>query len=226
MKVLNVFLVLIFCFVLTSTSCSKENVNVEEGIEAYSIENYADWLDRGKGNKAPSGAHYNLNIIGMKKAKDAEMLDDNGHRIFVNLEGKTKILLQKGEDFNVLDANGTDGRASFQLPNPDPDNDGKTVYSIYVRPVGTPGGSAGITTCANDPITGEDICSNRSYVVLRNKGGSKFTDISSEVLYIYADLDLDGVEERYPLFDERLQDYLWEYDNNGLKVLQVRFYYN
>jgi hypothetical protein len=28
------------------------------------------------------------------------------------------------------------------------------------------------------------------------------------------------------LFDPCLQDFLWQYDNNGLKLLQIRFYPN
>jgi len=43
----------------------------------------------------------------------------------------SKIMLTEG-DFAVLDANGTDGPAAFQLPNPDPDGDGVTEYSVYV----------------------------------------------------------------------------------------------
>ena len=46
------------------------------------------------GNGAPKGSHYNLNIIGVKKGKTADMSGNNGHRIFVNLEGKSKIMLQ------------------------------------------------------------------------------------------------------------------------------------
>jgi hypothetical protein len=29
---------------------------------------------------------------------------------------------------------------------------------------------------------------------------------------------------RTPLFDSSLQNYFWSYDNNGLKLLQLRFY--
>ena len=29
---------------------------------------------------------------------------------------------------------------------------------------------------------------------------------------------------RYSIFDDALEDYAWEYDNNGLKLLQVRIY--
>jgi len=178
------------------------------------------------GNGAPSGTHYNLNIIGVPKDKTADMTKDTGigHRIFVPLEGNAKIMLKEGETFAVIDANGTDGPAKFQLPNPDPENDGITVYSVWARPVGKPGGSTKITTGAIDPVTGEEVYSLESYVAVRSKGKSSFTNVSRELLYIYIDLDGDGNIERYPLFDDALQDYFWGYDNNGLKVLQLRFY--
>src|SRR5438046_8040604 len=83
------------------------------------------------GNGAPSGPHYNLNIIGVPKNKTADMTGDNGHRIFVSLDGNTKIFLAPG-DFQVIDANGTDADgATFQLPNPDPLNTGITNYSVW-----------------------------------------------------------------------------------------------
>ena len=175
------------------------------------------------GSGAPSGAHYGLNIIGVPKNKTASMTDNLGHRIFMPLYGKSKILLSEG-DFQVLDANGTDGSASFQLPSPDPDGDGITSYSVFARALGKPGGSAKIVTCATDPITLEEVCSTLSYVAVRNKGKSSFTNVSQELLFIYADLDGDGTDERYPLFDDRLKDYFWEYTNTGLKLLQLRFY--
>jgi hypothetical protein len=37
-------------------------------------------------------------------------------------------------------------------------------------------------------------------------------------------IDGDGVIDRMPLFDGRLEDYFWQYDNNGLKLVQLRFY--
>lgn len=67
------------------------------------------------GNGSESGAHYTPNIIGTK-AKNPDMTGGSGHRIFVPLEGPTKIALSPGE-FQVLDANGTDKNgASLQLP--------------------------------------------------------------------------------------------------------------
>ena len=84
-----------------------------------------------KGNGAPSGAHYNLNIIGVPKGKTADMTGGSGRRIFVPLTGKCNIKLSEGA-FQVLDANCTDNnQATFQLPNPDPENDGITEYSVW-----------------------------------------------------------------------------------------------
>jgi hypothetical protein len=137
------------------------------------------------GNGAPSGSHYNLNIIGVDKAKKADMQDSNRHTIFVALnfsdptptdptpiaalDRKNKIFLQEGP-FQVLDGNAWDG-ALFQLPAPDCDVltvdtvDG-CDYAVYVRGLGGPNGNGGdpyadITTCGIDNagtpnFTGDD----------------------------------------------------------------------
>ena len=93
---------------------------------------------------------------------------------------------------------------------------------MYARALGKPGGSATITTCAEDEF---DVvwCSTVNEVLVRSKGKSTARNVSKALLYIYADID-GGGEKRYPLFDEALEDYYWSYDNNGLKLLQLRFY--
>lgn len=200
---------------LASASCDNPTEPVTDAIQFQ------------KGNGAPSGAHYNLNIIGVPKGKTADMDNNSGHRIFVDLEGKSSIDLQKGEPFQVLDANATGGsRALFQLPAPDPDNDGTTIYSVWVRELGKPGGGATAETCATDPTTGDEYCSSEKLILMRTKGKSTFRNADKELLYIYVDLDGNGTDERYPLFDAALEDYYWSYDNNGLKLLQLRFYMN
>jgi len=184
-----------------------------------------------KGNGAPVGAHYNLNIHGVPKNKTADMTGSKGHNIFVPEFGKCRINLSEGS-YEVLDGNCTDGPAAFQLPNPDPDNTGFTTYSVWARALGKPGGKADASTCADlltvDETTGlettETYCSVYTLNLERKKGKSTFGDVSRELLYIYADLDANGVVERYPLFDEALQDYFWGYDNKGLKLVQLRFY--
>jgi hypothetical protein len=184
----------------------------------------AESLGRGgNGNGAPSGAHYNLNIIGVAQDKSADLTGGSGHRIFVSLNGGTKINLREGE-FLVVDANGTDGTAAFQLPNPDPENDGTTTYSVFARALGTPGGSSTTTTCATDPVTGEVYCSVEASVLVRSGGRSKFENVSRQLLYVYADIDGDGDVDRVPLFGDQLQDYFWQYDNAGLRLAALRFY--
>ena len=184
-----------------------------------------------KGNGAPSGSHYNLNIIGMSKAKnvDPEPGTSKGRRIFVMLGGKeedqvksTRILLTEG-DFAVIDYDGTDGEATFQLPNPDPENDGITTYSVYVRGLGKPGGKAKITPGIVDE-DGTEWYSVETVTVERKKGQSKFVNVSRELLYVYVDMDGVGGVERYPLFSNELWDFFWQYNNNGLKLCQLRFY--
>jgi hypothetical protein len=184
------------------------------------------------GNGAPSGAHYNLNIIGMAKAKnvDPASITSSGHRIFVGLGTKdnaatTKISLVEGTEFAVLDYDGTDGAAKFQLPNPDPDGDGITYYSVYLRVLGKPDGKIRMATSAMDPELGE-VVSDLRVVSVREKGQAKFANVSAELLYIYAWIYEDGMwtYQAVPLFSDLLQDYLWTFDNNGARLVQLRFY--
>jgi hypothetical protein len=199
------------------------------------------------GNGAPSGAHYTLNIIGVPKDKSANLTGGSGHRIFVDLgrtgtAANTRINLREG-DFAVLDANGTDGTAAFQLPNPDPDGDGTTAYSVYVRALGKPGGKATMQSCYEDD-TGTwcavDFAGGVEPITIqRSKGGvGKFTNVSKDLLFVdyctaWAAGD-DGVlgtaddvctdVVQVALFGNDLLSYFWSYDNEGLKLAQLRFY--
>src|SRR5437867_1250979 len=121
------------------------------------------------GNGAPSGSHYNLNIIGVTHDKNPNMNGNgSGNVIFVDLGNRTgdavttKILLSQAADgvFEVLDKNGTDGEASFSLPVPG-------TYTVWARALGTPGGQSKIATCATfvDPITGVSTVPRRGHRV-------------------------------------------------------------
>jgi hypothetical protein len=231
---------------------------------------YAYQADTGRGG--PSGPHFNLNLIGMQKAKKADFDANcgNGHRIFVPMEGTksgkppVKIMLTESPDdvtFEVIDCDGTDGEAAFMLPNPDPGDDpqweGCTRYSVWIRPLGIPGGKAQIRTCAeqcveidptkepDDPdycVTWEEVCSIEPVVLERTSGkghSQKFINVSKELLTICAEIcteyDTDPLSATYGecityeykrlyLFDEELRGYFWEYDADGLKLAQLRFY--
>src|SRR5712664_4150830 len=187
------------------------------------------------GNGAPSGSHYSLNIIGVPHAKNSNPDWASGHVIFVNLGTKdvtvtTKILLSQSAAagvFDVLDKNGTDGEASFSLPAPG-------SYTVWARALGTPGGKAKITTCAAD-ITLSDpgtVCSTQNTVFVRETGHSKFQNVTDALTTIILDpvANAGAVTAcgatTVSLFDPCLQGVFWQYDNNGLKLRQVRFYAN
>jgi hypothetical protein len=217
-------LILALALPVAMFSCNKDAVNPND--LSVNVENGRAVT----GNGAPSGAHYNLNIIGVPKGKTADMTGNNGGRIFVKLDGKSRIMLTPapvGQSFQVLDANGTDGRAEFQLPK-----DVTARYRVFARVPGNQSGSATITTCAEYAWDGTEIdialCSS---VTMDRLNYSKFTDVSAELLYVTLTADVvnsEGVvvvkKGSYPLFDEALMGYFWEYDNNGLKILQLRFY--
>ena len=208
-----------------------------------------------QGNGSPNGAHYNLNIIGVDKNKTADMTGTNRHTIFVALgKGETansRIYLLPG-DFTVCDGNAFDPAfdcngaqiqsqgAVFQLPcNTDPslgatacDVDAQAKYAVYARAVGTPGGSATITTCAMDKTTQEVVCSTSNQVAFAfesktftHSGKPTFENVTKELTTLCYDSNLDGFcDTRLSLFDDTLMNYFWSYDNNGLRLLQVRFY--
>jgi hypothetical protein len=193
------------------------------------------------GNGAPSGSHYTLNILGMEHKKnksELETIQSNGRRIFVNLNTRggtsDKILLVERDTFQVIDYDGTDGYATFGLPNPDPNCDGETDYSVFIRALGG-GGDAKLTTCI-DPdgspqgghnIDGDEFCSTTTTVTVygpKGNGASTFTNVSKSLLYVTGQFDLDANLERVPIFGDDDYGYFWDYDNNGLRLAQLRFY--
>ena len=152
------------------------------------------------------------------------------------------------DDFNVLDGNACDGDgASFRLPaNPfscpaeDPEcletEPAFQEYWVFVRELGKPGGSGQLTTCGisagPDGVEGnnddEIVCSSENVVLVRTSGKSTFRNVTKEMttLVLVVDEDGDGVFDdtiRIGIFDPLLYQYYWDYDNNGLRLVQLRF---
>jgi hypothetical protein len=195
------------------------------------------------GNGAPSGSHYNLNILGKTTCAGDDLTGSNRHTIqvlldysditetgqlFTSLDRRNKIFLSQG-DFQVLDGNACNGDgAKFQLPA----NGEDTAYTVWARALGKPGGKATMTTCAvsagEDGISGnaddEIVCSTEHVFLVRSAGKSKFDNVTKELTTIVADIDGDGLVERVGIFDDSLQTYFWDYDNQGLRLAQLRFY--
>jgi hypothetical protein len=182
------------------------------------------------GNGAISGKHYNLNLIGMEKNDKLPNDANSGARIFVNLFGRSKIYLKEGTDFDVVDADATDGRGEFMLPAPVNQYDENGVYTgpgkyqVFIRALGKPGdATATLSTCVeymeNGVLVTECSTGEDNIVELqRVKGQPKFDDVTRELTTVV----IDGI--RYDIFDTAFQDYLWAYDNLGLKHVQLRFY--
>jgi len=59
---------------------------------------------------------------------------------------------------------------------------------------------------------------------IRERGKSTFTNVTNELTSLVADINGDTVTERVPLFYDGLVDWFWQYDNQGLKLMQLRFY--
>jgi hypothetical protein len=186
------------------------------------------------GNGAPSGWHFNLNLLGMSKEKamtgDWEAPHDNGHRIFIPYEGKVDIYLREGE-YQVVDPNGTDqDGAKFQLPNPD-DGSGDLAYSVWIRPVAGKG-DISFMSCFDEYADGNgDPGGTWCYageLVQNLTKSNRFKDVSRDLLQVCAYvLQSDGVTYEYelvPLFSDEGENYFWHVDNNQMRNTQLRFY--
>ena len=163
-------------------------------------------------------------------------------------ERTNKIILEPGE-WGVFDANATDANgARFRLPATV-----STSWYVYARPLGKPGERdevwAKLTTCGTvltdpDPlVTGDEfeevVCSLNSYMAFREKGRTSATEVTDKLFFVDVTLDATATDSlstcllaegftagtaNVPLFDPCFQTVFWDYDNHGLKLLQLRFY--
>jgi len=120
-----------------------------------------------------------------------------------------------------------------QIPVEETDVVPTANYAVWARALGTPGGSATVTTCAT--VAGELECSLENTVQTRSTGKSTFTDVTNEltslvVSYCDGEILQDGtcdgrvIYERIALFAGDTYDWFWNYANNGLRLAQLRFY--
>ena len=136
---------------------------------------------------------------------------------------------------------------------PTPGDSPMSDYSIYVRPLGKPLGNAKITTCADVSESYKEYLSSQNMKILndpcvfggyasveqvgtgittREKGKTSFTNVTAELTSIVFKIEvyddsgalIDTIYVRVPIFDDKLENEYWYYDNDGLKVLQVRIY--
>jgi hypothetical protein len=174
-----------------------------------------------------NGKHYNLNIIGAKNVGDIG--DSMGHTMFVDLYGKTKIIMTQGDEFKVVDRCGVDEKPAETEFMIAPGH-----YNVYARALGKPGGKVNITANGkfSDVDTGEKLILLGYVNINRTKGKPQSVNIN-ELFYVDVTLSIldendnivTVVYEEYWVFDiDELLEYYWGYNNKGLKLLQVRFY--
>jgi hypothetical protein len=104
-------------------------------------------------------------------------------------------------------------------------------YCVYAEALGKPGGKAQITTCAVD-ATNTEVCSTTpTPILMRNKGQPKPMDVTFNLTTLTCAAGTAGCPCMqgictFEIFNDAFQFFLWDYDNAGLKNLQVRFYQN
>ena len=187
------------------------------------------------GNGAPSGPHFDLNIHGTNGPADLST-GSNGHDIFVPLatagtdsttsEDCDDIQLSSGTTFAVVNPDCWTGVAKypeFQLPPPCASTTATsctTAYTVWMRAL-TPKGSTTMQTCYTD-TTLTTYCATGAQIVFLNKKTSAgdFTDVTQALLF-YCSASSNKLQ---PIFSPSTFTYFWDYDNNGLKHAQLRFY--
>ena len=178
------------------------------------------------------GAHYNLNIIGVKDSDQIKEVGNSmGHTMFVKLSGRTKIIMTQdaGGVFQVVDRNGLDGETEFNIA--------PGYYNVYARALGKPNNHVDITAegLFDDAQDGEKVIWLGAVKLTRESGKPQSVNINKlfyvDVILCTAYDEINQVCTKTTTFTDtwvfdidELISYWWDYDNDGLKLLQVRFY--
>ena len=160
------------------------------------------------GNGAPSGAHYNLNIIGVPNEK-VDFDGGNGARIFVSRNGPTTFYVNGGTSYEVLDRNGTDGEVGWSRTQPgiifpyDATATPTWRVQIWVRLEGPQGSSVQWTSAYFD---GTEYVLYDQFTLTKDKS-TKFTEKTGQLLA------------------DQYQDMLWTLDQKtNFRICQMRIY--
>ncbi len=169
------------------------------------------------GNGAPSGQHYNINLIGAPNEKNTNFDGGEGARIFVKRTGSTLFWVHGGDSFAIMDRDGTDGKVGSGIADPGiifpytgtPGVDGQWRVQIYLRQVG-PAGSGSDWT---------------SYI----PGGDDFVDENGQGWEYYDSFSLTKSSKfsvrTSELLSDSYQDMLWKLDPTGkFRICQMRIY--
>lgn len=167
-------------------------------------------------------------------------------KIYMTGDTSTADGLQCGNTFYVADANGTDGSAKLVVPcenvNAESTDTG-ICFDVWATPLGTPGGRAEVdvvctfddTVVDTDLVEGscEDVPLGQFDFFLQRNGGKPVQKDITNFMRASGCFDTDGsgtCDQGEKTFNnvwifnlEALQEYFWEYDNDGLRVSMIRF---
>ena len=181
-----------------------------------------------------NGPHYNLNLVGKDKAMPGDYDNPDRHTMFVpettdgfitpnELPGIT-IWMQRGPEFAVIDGNATDGEGRFQL--------GPGKYAVYICSKGKPGGDTYIAGWVQytDPTgtlyyylkVGEITVTRKwqdAHDLFWVTDAEDSLGLITQETWVFDYLSLINGTDSY-----ENAAYFWQFDNNGNKLIQVRFY--
>lgn len=99
-------------------------------------------------------------------------------------------------------------------------------YTVWARALSKPTSGSTITLCGQDTATGTTYC-NTDVMFLKNRP-SKFTDVTSALTSLVVSTNCGKAGQpacgTYPLFATGFENFYWDYDNAGNKLVQLRFY--
>jgi len=136
-----------------------------------------------------------------------------------------------GDEFRVLDGNATDrDGATIQMPHA---YDGSACYDVYATAPGKPGGMAHIEADIILDDTALLSLDQVEFTAVRSNGRPVSQDIS-DIFRVSGCVDLNAsgvcdsgdnfISNEWLFNIEEVVSYWWNWTNNGLKLLQVRFY--
>jgi len=162
--------------------------------------------------------------------EDFQVCDGNGFDAAIDCDGNQKST--NGAVFALPCNTNLPDDKDFFVPCDVPEAQ-QAAYNVYARALGGPGGKAIITTCATDFDTLETICSTENVVLVRATGKSLWKNVTNELTSIVTVCTVDdqfgtnceiGDTVRISLFAGDLEEWFWNYQNNGLRLAQIRFY--
>lgn len=196
-----------------------------------------------------SGPHLNLNIHGVPDGVDKFKVDsigDGRHSIFVPINPETDFNIEYAfsytENWTVVDCDATiDGTAKIILPAYmylDTDNDGieetkqqVAYYMCYIAGLGKPSETSEVliapSASYNESWTAFQLNQDELIVSGHRKGAPVWyngTELFFADVTFYNGTDYSYYIDQWIFDIPGLESYWWQMTNNGVKLMQVRFY--